>query len=116
MQRRPRNWRTMNIVPKNNFVVLEYVEPRTKLVLPDGNEASSIWEVIAVGDGRRLENGELVAIDLEVGDEVIIADGAVKLTPTSQFENRKLVAIDAQLVIAKIEQRKTATVRPSIVH
>jgi chaperonin GroES len=50
------------------------MEERTKggIVLPDtAKEKPQKGEVVAVGSGKLLENGQRVAIDLKVGDKVL---------------------------------------------
>ncbi len=50
------------------------MEERTKggIVLPDtAKEKPQKGEVVAVGSGRLLDNGQRVAIDLKVGDQVL---------------------------------------------
>ena len=51
-------------------------EEKTKsgIVLPDtAKEKPQEGEVIAVGSGRLLENGQRVAIDLKVGDKILFS-------------------------------------------
>lgn len=51
-------------------------EEKTKggIVLPDtAKEKPQEGEVIAIGSGRRLDNGSVVPLELKVGDKVIFA-------------------------------------------
>lgn len=62
--------------PLGNRVLLEVqkVEETTAsgLVLPDSaKEKPQTAKVIAVGEGRVLDNGERAAVDVSVGDEVV---------------------------------------------
>jgi len=66
----------MNIRPLHDRVVVRRLEEETKsaggIVLPDSaTEKPSQGEVIAVGPGKRLDNGELAATDVKAGDKVI---------------------------------------------
>jgi chaperonin GroES len=66
----------MNIRPLHDRVVVRREEEETKsaggIVLPgSAAEKPSKGEVIAVGPGRILDNGDVRPIDLKVGDKVI---------------------------------------------
>ncbi|MCF6322937.1 MAG: co-chaperone GroES [Gammaproteobacteria bacterium] len=56
-------------------IVRRTEEERTSaggIVIPDSaTEKPSRGEVLAVGNGKRLDNGELVAMDIKVGDQVL---------------------------------------------
>jgi len=56
-------------------IVRRTEEERTSaggIVIPDSaTEKPSRGEVLAVGNGKRLENGELAAMDIKVGDQVL---------------------------------------------
>lgn len=56
-------------------IVRRTEEERTSaggIVIPDSaTEKPSRGEVLAVGNGKRLENGELVAMDIKIGDQVL---------------------------------------------
>ena len=66
----------MNIRPLNDRIVVKRIEDREStrngIIIPDSaQEKPQEGEVLAVGHGKRLENGELVALDVKVGDRVI---------------------------------------------
>ena len=66
----------MNIRPLQDRVVVRRTEEETTsaggIVLPgSATEKPAQGEVIAVGPGRRLENGDTQAVDLKVGDTVV---------------------------------------------
>ena len=66
----------MNIRPLQDRVVVRREEEETKsaggIVLPgSATEKPSKGEVIAVGSGRILDNGEVRPVDLKVGDKVV---------------------------------------------
>ena len=56
-------------------IVRRTEEERTSaggIVIPDSaTEKPSRGEVLAVGNGKRLDNGELAALDIKVGDQVL---------------------------------------------
>jgi len=66
----------MKIRPLHDRVIVKRVEEeRTSaggIVLPDSaTEKPSQGEVLAVGNGKRLDNGEIRALDVKVGDKVL---------------------------------------------
>lgn len=66
----------MNIKPLGDRVVLQVLESeeRTKsgIVLPDtAKEKPQMGQVLAVGEGRLLENGMKHALGVKVGDKVL---------------------------------------------
>lgn len=68
----------MNIKPLGDRVVLKAIaqEQTTKsgIVLPDtAKEKPQEGEVVAVGTGKTLENGQKAAMEVKVGDKVIFS-------------------------------------------
>jgi chaperonin GroES len=68
----------MNIRPLGDRVVVKPLEQEEKtksgIVLPDtAKEKPQQGEVLAVGSGRTLENGQKVALEVKVGDKVIFS-------------------------------------------
>ncbi len=66
----------MNIRPLHDRVVVRRLEEETTtaggIVLPDSAaEKPSQGEVLAVGPGKALDNGEVRALDVKVGDKII---------------------------------------------
>ena len=66
----------MNIRPLYDRVVVKRIEEqestRKGIVIPDSaKEKPQEGEVFAVGHGKRLENGRLVALDVKVGDRIL---------------------------------------------
>jgi chaperonin GroES len=66
----------MNIRPLHDRVVVRRMEEeRTTaggIVIPDSaTEKPSTGEVIAVGNGKKTESGETVAMDVKVGDKIM---------------------------------------------
>jgi len=66
----------MNIRPLHDRVVVRRLEEETTtsggIVLPDSAaEKPSQGEVLAIGTGKLLDNGEVRAMDVKVGDKVI---------------------------------------------
>lgn len=68
----------MNIKPLGERIVIKVMESEEKtksgIVLPDSaKEKPQIGEVLAVGTGKLLDNGQRVALDVKVGDKVLYA-------------------------------------------
>ena len=66
----------MNIKPLGDRVVIEpaVAEEKTKggIILPDtAKEKPVVGKLVAVGPGRRAEDGKLIPMDVKVGDKVL---------------------------------------------
>ena len=66
----------MNIRPLHDRVILKRVEEETTssggIVIPDSaTEKPQRGEIVAAGTGKRLENGDLLAMEVKVGDTVL---------------------------------------------
>ena len=66
----------MNIRPLHDRVILKRMEEETTspggIVIPDSATEKPIrGEVIATGKGKRLESGEVIPLDVQVGDKVL---------------------------------------------
>ncbi len=66
----------MNIRPLYDRIVVKRIEEqettRKGIIIPDSaKEKPQEGEVMAVGHGKRLESGELVALDVKVGDRIL---------------------------------------------
>ncbi len=66
----------MNIRPLHDRVIVKRVEEENKtaggIVIPDSAAEKPIrGEVVAVGNGKILDNGEVRALDLKKGDKVL---------------------------------------------
>jgi chaperonin GroES len=68
----------MNIKPLGERVVIKVIEnevtTKSGIVLPDtAKEKPQMGEVLAVGSGKMLDNGQRVALDVKAGDRVLFA-------------------------------------------
>jgi len=66
----------MNIRPLYDRIVVKRIEEqettRNGIIIPDSaKEKPQEGEVIAVGHGKRLEDGKLAALDVKAGDRVL---------------------------------------------
>ncbi|MDC0446964.1 co-chaperone GroES [Gammaproteobacteria bacterium] len=71
----------MNIRPLHDRVVVRRVEEEkttsSGIIIPDSaTEKPSRGEVIAVGNGRKNDNGEVFAMDVKVGDQILFGQYA----------------------------------------
>ncbi|MBU2870729.1 co-chaperone GroES [Colwellia sp. E2M01] len=70
----------MSIRPLHDRVIVKRKEVESKsaggiVLMGSAAEKSTRAEVIAVGNGRILENGEVRPLDVKVGDQVIFSEG-----------------------------------------
>src|ERR1700683_2780098 len=68
--------RNMKIRPLYDRIVVKRIEEqeavRNGIIIPDSaKEKPQEGEVIAVGNGKRLENGTLVPLDVKAGDRIL---------------------------------------------
>jgi chaperonin GroES len=66
----------MNIRPLYDHIVVKRIEEqettRNGIIIPDSaQEKPQEGEVLAVGHGKRLEDGKLVALDVKTGDRIL---------------------------------------------
>jgi chaperonin GroES len=95
----------MNIRPLHDRVVVRRVEEERMsaggIVIPDSaTEKPDRGEVVAVGNGKILDNGETRGLDLKVGDSVLF--GKYSGT-TVKVEGEELLVMREDDVIAVIE-------------
>ena len=70
----------MSIRPLHDRVIVNRTEVESKssggiVLMGSAAEKSTRGEVIAVGNGRILENGDVRALDVKVGDQIIFSEG-----------------------------------------
>jgi len=66
----------MTLRPLYDRILVKRIEeqetPRNGIIIPDSaKEKPQEGEVIAVGHGKRLEDGKLVALDIKAGDRIL---------------------------------------------
>ena len=95
----------MNLQPLEDRIVVRPAEAEettiSGLVIPDtAKEKPQQGEVLAIGPGRRAENtGEIIPIDLEVGDSVVYSKyGGTEIT----VDGEDLLILTSRDVLAKI--------------
>ncbi|MFA6796386.1 MAG: co-chaperone GroES [Bacilli bacterium] len=91
------------IKPLNDYVVLQQVKTEKKvgsIIVADTKNKSNTATVVAVGPGRRNDEGKLEKIDLKVGQKVIYKE----YTSTDYEENNtKYLLVRADDIIGVIE-------------
>ncbi|UDG80677.1 10 kDa chaperonin [Candidatus Hartigia pinicola] len=96
----------MKIRPLHDRVIIKRQEVESKSVggiVLTGTAAgkSTRGEVLAVGNGRALENGEIKALDVKIGDTVIFNDSyGVK---TEKIDNEEVLIMSESDILAIVE-------------
>jgi chaperonin GroES len=95
----------MKIKPLGDKIVVKRLEAETKtaggIVLPDSaKEKPKRGKVIAVGDGKMLENGKRAALSVKKGDEVVFTSYAGTEVKVSGEE---LIIMNESDVLAIVE-------------
>ncbi len=88
----------MNIRPLHDRVVIKRLEEEQKtsggIVIPDtAAEKPQKGEVVAVGNGKILDNGETRALDVKVGDKVLFG----------KFSGNEVKIDDQELLVMREE-------------
>ncbi|CDG16349.1 co-chaperone GroES [Enterobacter hormaechei] len=96
----------MNIRPLHDRVIVERTEVESKSaggIVLTGSAAgkSTRGKILAVGNGRILESGEVKALDVKVGDTVIFNEGyGVK---TEKIDNKEVLIMSESDILAIVE-------------
>jgi chaperonin GroES len=89
----------MNIRPLYDRIVVKRIEDKEQmqggLYIPDSaKEKPQEGEVVAIGKGKRLENGTLVPLDVKVGDRVLFGKYSGSEAPKSVGEEYLIMRED----------------------
>ena len=95
----------MSIRPLQDRVVVRRTEEETKsaggIVIPDSAaEKPSQGEVVAVGPGKKLDNGAIQEVDLRVGDKVLFGQYAGS---TVKLDGEELLIMNESEVFGVVE-------------
>ena len=95
----------MNIRPLHDRVVVKRLEEERKtasgIVIPDtAAEKPDQGEVIAVGDGKVLEDGKVRPLDIEVGDRILFGKYA---GTTVKVRDQELLVMREEDVMGVVE-------------
>ena len=94
----------MSIRPLQDRVVVRRTEEETKsaggIVIPDSAaEKPSQGEVVAVGPGKKLDNGSTQEVDLRVGDKILFGQYAGS---TVKLEGEELLIMNESEVVGVV--------------
>jgi chaperonin GroES len=95
----------MNIRPLHDRVVVRRLEEETTsaggIVLPDSAaEKPSQGEVLAIGSGKLLDNGDVRALDVKVGDRVLFGQYAGS---TVKIDGEELLVLSESEIFGVLE-------------
>ena len=96
----------MTIRPLHDRVILKRTEQETTsaggiVLTGSAAEKSTRGEIIAVGKGRILDNGEVKPLDVKVGDIVIFSEGyGLK---TEKIEGQEVLILSESDILAVVE-------------
>ena len=96
----------MKLKPLHDRVILKRLEEKEVrkggIIIPDtAKEKPQQAEVIAVGDGKLLENGQKIPLNVKVGDKVLIG----KYAGTEvKIDDEELVIVREDEILAIIEE------------
>lgn len=96
----------MNLRPLHDRVIVKRSDQETKtasgIVIPDAAaEKPDQGEVLAVGNGKLLENGSLRALDVKVGDRVLFGKYAGQ---TVKVEGEELIVMREEDIMAIVQK------------
>lgn len=96
----------MNIRPLHDRVIIKRTEAESKsaggiVLTGSAAEKSTRGEVLAVGNGRVLDNGTINAMSVKVGDKVIFNEGyGVK---TEKLDGQEVLILSENDILAIVE-------------
>ncbi|HCH70340.1 MAG TPA: co-chaperone GroES [Colwellia sp.] len=96
----------MSIRPLHDRVIIKRKQVEAKsaggiVLTGSAAEKSTRGEVVAVGNGRVLENGEIRALDVKVGDQVIFSEGyGLK---TEKIDGEEVLILSEADILAIVE-------------
>ena len=96
----------MNIRPLHDRVIIKRIEAESKsaggiVLTGSAAEKSTRGEVLAVGNGRTLDSGEVKTMSVKVGDKVIFNEGyGVK---TEKLDGQEVLILSENDILAIVE-------------
>ena len=97
----------MNLRPLHDRVIVKRLEQETKtasgIVIPDAAaEKPDQGEVLAVGTGKRNDRGDLIALNVKVGDRVLFGKYSGQ---TVQIDGDELLVMREEDLFAVVEAK-----------
>ena len=105
----------MNIRPLSDRIVVKRIEEqetrRSGIIIPDSaKEKPQEAEVIAVGHGKRLEDGKLMPIDIKVGDRILFGKYS---SSDIKVDGEEYLIMREDEVLGIVEQGSKAAKQPA---
>jgi chaperonin GroES len=96
----------MNLRPLHDRIIVKRLDQETKtasgIVIPDAAaEKPDQGEVLAIGPGKRSDKGDLMALDVKVGDRVLFGKYAGQ---TVKVEGQELLVMREEDIMAVIQK------------
>jgi chaperonin GroES len=100
----------MNLRPLHDRILVERIEEKEQIkggiIIPDSaKEKPQEGKVVAVGNGKRLENGTTVPLDVKAGDRILFGKYAGS---EIKVEDNEYLILREDEVLAVIEDAKGA--------
>jgi chaperonin 10 Kd subunit len=94
------------LIPLEDHVIVKPLSEETTtksgIILPESKEKSSKGQVVAVGDGKILENGSRAPVDVKVGDIVYFAKYSIdELEIDEEGQKVKYLVMKQSYIMAK---------------
>ena len=91
--------------PLHDKVVIEYTPPKDRteggILLPDICKTPPTKAlVVQAGPGRRAENGELIPMPCQAGDQVLVSISGIELENPDEDSKSKIRLVDAEDILA----------------
>jgi chaperonin GroES len=101
---------TMNLRPLHDRILVERIEEKEQIkggiIIPDSaKEKPQEGKVVAVGNGKRLENGTTVPLDVKAGDRILFGKYAGS---EIKVEDNEYLILREDEVLAVIDDTKGA--------
>ena len=96
----------MNLRPLHDRVIVKRLDNETKtasgIVIPDAAaEKPDQGEVLAVGPGKKDDNGKAIALDVKVGDRVLFGKYAAQ---TVKVDGQELLVMREEDIMAVVQK------------
>lgn len=94
------------LIPLEDHVIVmplsEETTTKSGIILPESKEKPSKGQVVAVGDGKILENGSRAPVDVKVGDVVYFAKYSIdELEIDEEGQKVKYLVMKQSYIMAK---------------
>ncbi len=96
----------MNLRPLHDRVIVKRLDQETKtasgIVIPDAAaEKPDQGEVLAIGPGKKDDNGKLIALDVKVGDRVLFGKYAGQ---TVKIDGNEVLVMREEDIMAVVQK------------